>query len=102
MLHHLTAHATYVTFLCMNATKKIFSVKEVADLLSVDRVTVYRWVKSGRVKAEMIAGSYIIAIEDLPHHIIGGLSEDKKIQIRDAVAQAIQEYGETFRALARE
>ncbi|MDP3793770.1 MAG: helix-turn-helix domain-containing protein [Candidatus Uhrbacteria bacterium] len=86
----------------MNATKKIFSIKEVADLLGVDRVTVYRWVKSGKVKAEMIGGAYVISVVDLPHHFIGGLSEDKKIQIRDAVAQALEQYGETFRALAQE
>jgi excisionase family DNA binding protein len=90
----------YIRF--MNVTKKIFSIKEVADLLGVNRLTVYRWVKAGRVKAEMIAGSYVISVEDLPHHILGGLSEEKKIQIRDAVTQALQEYGETFRALAKE
>jgi excisionase family DNA binding protein len=86
----------------MSETKKIFSIKEVADLLGVDRVTVYRWVKSGKVRAELIGKSYVISVEDLPHHLLGELSEEKKGQIRDAVTQALKEYGETFRALARE
>ncbi len=86
----------------MNATKQLFSLKEVADLLNVDRVTVYRWVKSGKVKAERVGGSFVVSAENLPHHLLGELSEERKVWIRDAVAQALQEYGETFRALARE
>jgi excisionase family DNA binding protein len=86
----------------MDATKKIYSVKEVAELMGVSRITVFRWIKSGKVKADMVAGSYIIRADDLPHHLLGGLSEEKKETIRKVVTQAIEEYGETFRALARE
>lgn len=71
-------------------------------MLGVDRVTVFRWIKSGKVKADMIGGVYVIPIEHLPHHILGELSEEKKDEIREAVSEAIKEYGDTFRALAKE
>lgn len=86
----------------MNATKKAFSVKEVADLLGIDRVTVFRWIKSGKQKATKVGKAYVISIDDLPHHLLGSLSEDKKEQIKEAVTLALKEYGETFRALAKE
>lgn len=86
----------------MCATKKIYSLKEVADLLGVSRVTVFRWVKSGRLPATKIGNSYVVSVEDLPHHLLGGISEEKKEHIRHAVSRALDEYGETFRALARE
>ncbi len=86
----------------MNETKKVFSVKEVADLLGISRVTVFRWIKSGKLPAAMIGGSFVISVEDLPHHLLGKLSQEKKKQIQEAVTRALHEYGETFRALARE
>lgn len=86
----------------MSATKKIFSVKDVAELLGVNRVTVFRWIQSGKVKASMVGGAYVISVEDLPHHLLGGLSQEKKQEIKEAVTRALKEYGETFRALARE
>ena len=86
----------------MNATKQFYSVKEVADLLGISRVTVFRWIKLGKLKAEMLAGSFVILAEDLPHHLLGGLPESNKIEIRKAVKLALREYGETFRALALE
>jgi excisionase family DNA binding protein len=86
----------------MNATKKMYSVKEVADLLGVSRVTVFRWIKSGKLKATMVGGAFVVSVEDLPHHLLGGLSEDRKIEIKTAVTRALKEYGETFHALALE
>ncbi len=86
----------------MNATKKIYTVKEVADLLGISRITVFRWIKSGKLKANMVGGSYVISVENLPHHLMGGLPEEGKAEIRKAVALALKEYGETFRALAKE
>jgi len=102
MLHTLTHDATYVTLSFMNATKKIYTVKEVSDLLGISRVTVFRWIKSGKLKADMIGGSFVVSAEYLPHHLLGGLPEDEKADIRKAVTRALLEYGDAFRALARE
>jgi len=86
----------------MTATKQYYSVKEVADLLGISRVTVFRWVKTEKVKATMLGGSYVIANEDLPHHLLGGASESSKQEIRKAVKLALDDYGEAFIALASE
>jgi len=102
MLHTLTNDVTFVTLTFMNATKQQYSVKEVADLLGISRVTVFRWIKSGKLKAKMLAGSFVVAAEDLPHHLLGGLPESNKDEIKKAVTLALKEYGETFRALAME
>ncbi len=86
----------------MTATKKYYSVKEIADLLGINRVTIFRWIKLGKLKAEMVGGSYIVLEENLPHHLLGGLSDEGKVDIEKAVKKAMLEYGETFRALAAE
>ncbi len=50
----------------------------------------------------MLGGSYVIANEDLPHHLLGGASESSKQEIRKAVKLALDDYGEAFIALASE
>lgn len=102
MLHRLTDCVTYVTFKYMDPTKKIYSVKEIADLLGVTRVTVFRWIKSGKLKASKIGKTYIVSVENLPHHLLGGLSEEKKTMIKEVVKKALDEYRVTFEKLSKE
>jgi excisionase family DNA binding protein len=37
--------------------KELYTVKEVADILLVDRITIYRRVKAGKLKAIRMPGS---------------------------------------------
>lgn len=86
----------------MSVTKSYFSLKEAAELLGVSRITVFRWVKSGKLKATKVGRSFVVSAEDMPLLLGTDLSAEKKFEIQKVVKQALAEYGETFRALAKE
>jgi excisionase family DNA binding protein len=49
----------------LNQTDKLFSPQEVASTLNVAYMTVYRWIRSGTLKAYQISKQYRIKPADL-------------------------------------
>lgn len=45
--------------------EKYYSIKEISELLNVAYLTVYRWVKAGRIKCYKIEKQYRISKTDL-------------------------------------
>lgn len=90
-----------------NKTKKIhISVAELAKMLGISRVAVFKRIKKGQIPAEKIGRSYAISMDDA-NEIIQGinskiLTEDQKEVIKKAVEKAVNEYGETLRLLGKE
>lgn len=83
-------------------SKKLYSTKEVAELLGISRQAISQKIKNGELKAEKIGRNYVILAQDLPHYLVAELSEEKKEMIRSIVERALKEYGETFRLLSKE
>ncbi len=78
------------------------SVAELAKILGMTRMGVFKRIKSGKLKAEKIGRSYFIDRKDLPE-VLGTIVGDKeKKDINEAVAKAVKQYGETFRLLGQE
>ena len=82
--------------------KAFFSTSEVAKILGVSRISVFKKIKSGEIKAKKIGRNFIIERKDLAEILESVLREDKKKEIEQVVAQAVKEYGETFRLLGKE
>ena len=82
--------------------KAFFSTSEVAKILGVSRISVFKKIKSGEIKAKKIGRNFIIERKDLAEILESVLREDKKKEIEQVVAKAIKEYGETFRLLGKE
>lgn len=82
--------------------KDFFSTTEVAKILGISRIAVFKKIKSGEIKAKKVGRNYVINKNELPR--ISGviLSEDKKKLIDEAVTKTVNEYGETLRLLGRE
>jgi len=85
----------------MSGGKKMYSVKEVSDLLGVSRVTVFRWIKSGKVKASLVGKSFVISIDEprdfnqfpqTPGMLVFGISMNRigNVQSPKACFDAIQ------------
>lgn len=82
------------------------SVAELAKMLGVSRIAVFKKIKKGQIPAEKIGRSYAISMEDV-NEIISGhnsavLTEDKKQEIKKAVEKVVKEYGETLKLLGKE
>lgn len=82
--------------------QKYYSTGEVAKILRISRIAVFKQIKTGKIKAEKVGRNYVIASDNLMEALgkIVGVSKKKKIE--EAVKKAIREYGETFKKLAEE
>lgn len=87
--------------------KAIFiSIAELAKMLGISRVAVFKKIQKGQIPAEKIGRSYAISMEHVTD-IVGGadsgvLTEEKKAEIKKAVEKVVKEYGETLRLLGKE
>jgi len=78
------------------------SIAELAKILNMTRMGVFKRIKSGKLKAKKIGRSFYIARKDLPE-VLGTVVGDKeKKDINEAVTKAVKQYGETFRLLGQE
>lgn len=82
--------------------KQYLSVKELADVLQVSRITIFNRIKNGQIKAEKIGRNYIISKDDLKEIIQGELSDKLKKEIEKGVKKVVEEYGETLKLLGKE
>lgn len=82
------------------------SVAELAKMLGISRIAVFKKIKKGLIPAEKIGRSYAIPTEhinDLVNNINPKiLTEEKKEEIKKAVSKVVKEYGETLRLLGKE
>ena len=82
--------------------KDTVSTTELAKLLGISRIAIFKRIKSGRIKAKKVGRVFYIARKDLPA-ILGDVVGDKeKKNIDEAVTKAVKQYGETFRLLGKE
>lgn len=82
--------------------QKLLSTAEVAKLLGISRVAVFKKIKSGEIKAKKVGRNFVIAQEDL-HEAIGTvLGEAKKKLIVESVKKTVKEYGEALKLLGKE
>ena len=56
----LTCLSGSATLCCMTELKGYFTIKEAANVLGVHRVTVHRWLKSGKAASVMVASRRVI------------------------------------------
>lgn len=84
------------------AKQTYITIPQLAKLLGLSRIEVYRKVRKGQIKAERIGRMYVITDKEVAH-ILGKKPTAKDIgQIEKAVKKAVKEYGEVLRKLGGE
>jgi excisionase family DNA binding protein len=84
------------------AKTKYITIPQLAKMLGISRIAVYKKVKSGQIKATRIGKNYVISDKDITHILGGKLSEKGKKQIDAAVEKVIAEYGELLQMLGKD
>lgn len=79
---------------------KYISVQELADMLGISRIAVFKRIKKGQIPAERFGRSYAIPRDYASES--GGLTESKRAEIERAVGKVVKEYGETLKLLGKE
>jgi excisionase family DNA binding protein len=82
--------------------RNLLSTTEVAKLLGVTRITIFKKIKSGEIKAQKIGRNFVIRKEDLPNVLSQVLQQDNKKDIEESVRKTIKEYGQALKLLGKE
>ena len=82
--------------------KKMYSTSEVAKILNLSRIEVFRKIKAGKINAEKVGRNYVIPQESLLEALGKIIGSDKKEKIEEAINKAVNEYEDVFRKLGKE
>lgn len=82
--------------------KEYITIPQLARLLGLSRIAVYKKVKKGEIRAVRIGRNYAIPKDKIAHVLGKALKEDDKKEIDRAVRKTIREYGEVLRLLGNE
>ncbi|OHA88134.1 MAG: hypothetical protein A2653_03125 [Candidatus Zambryskibacteria bacterium RIFCSPHIGHO2_01_FULL_43_25] len=75
---------------------------ELARLLGVSRIAVFKKIRTGKIKGFKIGRNYVIPTEEFMTAVGTFISQEKKEEIRKIVKKAVDEYGETLKLLGEE
>lgn len=82
--------------------KEYITIPELAKLLGISRIAVYKKVKNGEIKAIKIGRIHAIPKEYIAGILGKEVSEKGKKEIDKAIQKTIREYGETLKLLGGE
>lgn len=83
-------------------TQKQLSTKELADILGISRIAVFKKIKKGEIKAVKVGRNYVINSEDVGNILGTALTAEDKHHVEQAVKKTVREYGETLKLLGKE
>jgi len=82
--------------------KDYLTIPELARLLGLSRIAVYRRVKKGQIPARRIGRIYVITDRTVRDILGKKVSVRGKKRIDDAVLRTVKEYGEVLKRLGGE
>lgn len=82
--------------------KKLFSTMEIAKILGISRIAVFKKIKSGEIKAAKVGRNYVISDEILNQVLGNKITGKQKREIEKAVHKTVKEYGDVLKRLGRE
>ena len=82
--------------------RELITTAELAKILGISRVTVFKRIKRGQIKAIRVGRNFVIPKDSLPEVLGQVLSKKNKREIETAVKKTVREYGQTLRLLGNE
>ena len=82
--------------------KEFITTTELAKILGISRIAVFKRIKRGQIKAIRVGKNFIVSKDSLPEVLGRILSEKNKLEIEAAVKKTVKEYGQTLRLLGNE
>ena len=78
------------------------SIPQLAELLGISRIAVYKKVKKGQIKATRIGRNYAIPRKYVTEIMGETLSRENKQRIDQAIRKTVKEYGRVLLMLGNE
>jgi len=82
--------------------QEYITIAELAKLLGISRIAVYKKVKKGQVPAQKIGKMYVIPKKYIDEILGKTLSDSEKKEIDTAVKKTVADYGEVLKLLGKE
>ena len=82
--------------------KEYITIPQLAELLGISRIAVYKKVKKGQISAIRIGRNYAISKTMISEILGKELTSKSKKEIDKAVKKTVREYGEVLQLLGRE
>lgn len=58
---------------------KLYSVKELSELLGVTKAAILGYIKAGRLKAQMLGGKWVVASDNLKEFLTGNYRKPNRL-----------------------
>lgn len=81
---------------------RYITIPELAGILGISRIAVYKKVRKGEIKAMKIGRNYAIQRKFVDNILGKELNPQEKREIDAAVRKTVKEYGEVLKLLGRE
>ena len=78
---------------------EFLTTSQVAELLGISRVAVFKKIQSGEICAKKVGRNYVINRDDIGDVFRTGITEKRKKELEKGVRKVIAEYGEALRML---
>lgn len=82
--------------------QKYITIPQLAKLLGLSRIEVYRRVRKGQIPAIRIGRNYAISDRDIAQILGEKMSSKAKTEVKTACKKVVREYGEVLKKLSRE
>ncbi len=82
--------------------KMYFSVKEIANILGISRIAVFKKIKSGKISAIKIGRAFAIPKNEVESIFGKVLTEKQKKSIEEGVKKTVKEYSQALELLGKE
>ena len=82
--------------------KEYITIPQLARLLGVSRIAIYKRVKKGEIPATKIGRMYVITDQTINEILSEDLTPARKKQIEAAVKKTVEDYGDVLRQLGSE
>lgn len=78
------------------------TIPQLAQMLGISRIAVYRKVKAGQIPATKIGRTYVIADRTVNEVLQKVMRPRDKQRVDRAIRRAVRDYGDVLKRLARE
>lgn len=82
--------------------KEYYSLPELAKILGISRIAVYKKVTKGQIPALKIGKNYAVPKKYIEKILGKELDEEDKAEIKTAVKRVVSEYGDVLKKLGKE
>ena len=80
----------------------LLSTSQVAEILNISRIAVFKMIKRGKLKAFKIGRNYAIPRSELGNVFETELSKSSRLTMTRAINRVMRDYLETLKLLAKE